>query len=304
MIVAVHKPSGSVESRSSLTSVRRHDVLEIWDDTRIQSGQDWRAQIDNAMENASAAILLVGAGFLASEFIRSCELPALLKAARTRGVRIFPLIIGYCAYNRSDLDPFQSFNKLDQPLEALATAAQNNILNNLAMEVDAAVRHATISIAVGMPDLPASVRAIRKHLQDTLTAFVAQCRRRDDLFEEITTRLKFHGNLEYERFFFRHFDEMTPEERFEFDQIRAITEGPMRAGNSAILEILNANPELLDEIPDLTPLRQHLVFWLNKYDKVFVNTNKMCVLYTGVEDGVPFPGGLDSKIAKWSARKS
>lgn len=43
-------------------------------------------------------------------------------------------------------------------------------------------------------------------------------------------------------------------------------------------------------------LRQHLVFWLNKFDRVFVNNKAMCLLYTGVEDGVPFPSYVDDVI--------
>ena len=141
--------------------------------------------------------------------------------------------------------------------------------------------------------------AIRRHLQDTLTAFGAQARRRDDLVKGITERLGFHNNLEYEKFFYRYYEQMTEEEKFQFDQVRAMTEGPLYDGNRSILEILNQNSELLDKIPALTLLRQHLVFWLNKYDKVFANNPKMCLLYTGVEDGVPFPVGLDATIARW-----
>lgn len=58
---------------------------------------------------------------------------------------------------------------------------------------------------------------------------------------------------------------------------------------------------LLDAMAQLTALRQHLVFWLNKYDRVFTLNRAMCVLYTGVEDGVPFPPGLDDTVARWLA---
>jgi hypothetical protein len=127
-------------------------------------------------------------------------------------------------------------------------------------------------------------------------------RRRDDLVYEITTRLKFSNNLEFEKFFYRYYEQMTDEEKFQFDQIRAMTEGPLYNGNRGILEILNQNPEILDKIPGFTALRQHLVFWLNKYDRVFANNPKMCLLYAGVEDGVPFPADLDAATTRWLAR--
>ena len=66
-----------------------------------------------------------------------------------------------------------------------------------------------------------------------------------------------------------------------------------------MLQVIEQQPDLLDEIPSLKELRQHLVFWLNKYDKVFAKTPEMCLLYTGVEDGVPFPDGIDRLVQVW-----
>jgi hypothetical protein len=152
------------------------------------------------------------------------------------------------------------------------------------------------------PDLRAAMKEIRRHLQDTGTAFRAQFRRREALVNAIERRLGIRTYLEYEKFFFRYHGEMNPEERFEFNQIRAITDGPMYGGNRAILEILDRNPALLEEVPELGALRTHLVFWLNKYEKVFTKTPEMCLCYAGVEDGVRFPPGVDQAIDDWLDR--
>ena len=45
------------------------------------------------------------------------ELPQLLEAAKTHGVRIFPLITHHVAYGRSALGKFQSFNPPESPLQ-------------------------------------------------------------------------------------------------------------------------------------------------------------------------------------------
>src|ERR1044072_540692 len=182
-----------------LAPLRRREKVDIWDDTRLQSGQEWLPEIKAAMERASAAILLVGPGFLASEFILSEELPTLLNAAKTRGVKIYPLIIGYSAYKRSELEPYQSFNEPDKPLESLAVAEQNRILNDLALAVDEAMRQSNVAPAKeahNEADLAAHVRTIQKRLQDTKTAIDAQYRRRNDLVDEITKRLGFRNDLQ------------------------------------------------------------------------------------------------------------
>jgi hypothetical protein len=92
---------------------------------------------------------------------------------------------------------------------------------------------------------------------------------------------------------------MSAEEKFEFRRIRALTEGPLYKGNLAALDLLSRHPSLVDRFPELADLQQHLIFWINKYERVFLQTPEMAVLYTGVEDAVPFPNGLDGKIRKW-----
>jgi hypothetical protein len=122
-----------------LAQARKRGGIDPWDDQRIQAGDDWRNSIDTSLQEAQAAILLVGPGFLTSDFISIQELPSLLASARTRGLRIFPLIVGWCDYEHSELMPFQVFNNIKTPLETLSVPDQNQLLNKLSAEVSQAV---------------------------------------------------------------------------------------------------------------------------------------------------------------------
>jgi hypothetical protein len=291
--------------RRYLAPLRGNDLVEIWDDSRIGAGSDWRAEIDTALQRATAAILLVGPDFLASDFIASKELPVLLDASKRRGTKLYPLVVGYCGYTRSVLEPYQAFNDPNVPLEALSTADQNKVLNDISMAVDEALRHAQPVVAQGpvrISDTHAAMKEIAENLDNAQTAFIAQARRRDALVATIRKRLGVGEVLQYEKFFFRFYDELDRMERFEFDQIRAMTEGPLYEGNKRILQIMERHPEVLDELPVLADLRQHLVFWLNKYEKMFLKRPEMCLLYTGVEDGVPFPDKAHRQVDQWLAK--
>ena len=73
-------------------------VLTVWDDLKIAAGGGWRTEIETAMEHARAAVLLISADFLISEFIRGTEVPRLLQRRAQDGLRVIPLIVHPCAW--------------------------------------------------------------------------------------------------------------------------------------------------------------------------------------------------------------
>ena len=137
------------------------------------------------------------------------------------------------------------------------------------------------------------------NLENTYVTFVAQARRRNELVKLITERLNIKRKQQYEKFFITYFDQMNKQERFIFDQIRAMTEGTLYQGNRNMLTLLESNPTLIREVPKLEDVRKHLTFWINKYHQVFLQRDDMCLLYVGVEDAVPFPSGIDQKVSDW-----
>jgi hypothetical protein len=64
-------------------------VIDLWVDTKINVGEKWKEKIQQALDRAAIAILLISADFLASDFIIDNELPPLLKAAEEKGNLFF-----------------------------------------------------------------------------------------------------------------------------------------------------------------------------------------------------------------------
>ena len=115
----------------------REGRVELWDDTRIKSGERWREEIRGALARAKVAVLLISADFYASDFIADKELPRLLEAERERGLVILGLHINHSRFDRDRvLSEYQTINTPDQPIEGLSKAQQEKVFDDLARRIE------------------------------------------------------------------------------------------------------------------------------------------------------------------------
>jgi internalin A len=119
--------------QTHLKPLVREGIIDLWDDTRIKTGADWRKEIEMALDSAKGAILLISADFLASDFIIDNELPPLLEAAERQGCRIVPVIVGPCLVKPlKPLSRFQAINSPKRPLTKMKKAEQEELLVKVA----------------------------------------------------------------------------------------------------------------------------------------------------------------------------
>lgn len=133
-----HKDSSWLSKVQTNLKVLKHNDydFELWDDTRIKTGDRWKIEIETALKDAGIAILIVSTDFLASDFIRNNELPTLLRNAQENGTRILPLIVRPCLFTKDKyLSEFQSVNSPNSPLSSLSEHQIENELVNLANDV-------------------------------------------------------------------------------------------------------------------------------------------------------------------------
>jgi len=94
-----HKDEEWKDRIAAQLAVLEHEgILEEWDDRKIGGGDEWYEQIQQAMDRACVAILLVSADFLNSDFIRREEVPKLLQRREQEGLRVFPVIVWPCPW--------------------------------------------------------------------------------------------------------------------------------------------------------------------------------------------------------------
>ncbi len=111
------------ELRKWLKPLEQQDLITIWDDMELKAGDDWRDKIEEALDSAKAAVLLISQDFLSSDFIINNELPPLLDNAKEKGLNIFWIAVSPSTVDDTEISKYQAVLK-EPPLDSLNPADQ------------------------------------------------------------------------------------------------------------------------------------------------------------------------------------
>ena len=110
--------------------------FSVWDDRQIEPGDDWFAEIERELNQADVAVMLISASFLRSSFIRTEEIPTLLRRRKQEGIRLIPLILRPCRWqNIKWLKTILGGYKDNVALSGLSEHQQEEALSNLAGKI-------------------------------------------------------------------------------------------------------------------------------------------------------------------------
>ena len=76
-----------------LRPLERAGRIDLWVDTRLAAGEDWQAEIERALKEATAVVLLISQDFLNSEFIQRRELPPVVARAEAGKLTLIPVFL-------------------------------------------------------------------------------------------------------------------------------------------------------------------------------------------------------------------
>jgi hypothetical protein len=111
-----------------LAPLERLELVHVWADTKIRAGDRWTTEIENALSESRAAILMITPGFMASQFIWEVEMPHIL-AHSEAGMQVFPLITKPCAWR---IEPrISSFQARPANGRALSVSAEPEVDSDL-----------------------------------------------------------------------------------------------------------------------------------------------------------------------------
>ena len=104
----------------------------VFDATKIGPGEEWRKEIDAALESAKVGVLLVSKAFLNSDFIDRHELLPILTAAKEGGLRILWVQLDVCIWKPTEIAKYQAVKKPVEPLSRMKENEYEEILAELA----------------------------------------------------------------------------------------------------------------------------------------------------------------------------
>jgi WD40 repeat protein len=119
-----------------LNALKLKEHYDVWDDSRIEIGVDWRTKIERALNEAVVAILMVSVNFLNSKFIDENEIPRIIERHEKEGLKVIPLFVKPCPWERVPwLAKFQGIPRNRKTLAEYDESNAVRILADLAKEI-------------------------------------------------------------------------------------------------------------------------------------------------------------------------
>jgi tetratricopeptide (TPR) repeat protein len=122
--------------RSHLGPIASLGSVSVWDDNKLQIGDDWKGDINSAIDACTIFILLVSRHSLSSKFILEVELPRIFPRWQSKQVRFCPIVVTPCHMENYEwLDALNRRPKNDQALSELSDATRDGEMKAIVGEI-------------------------------------------------------------------------------------------------------------------------------------------------------------------------
>lgn len=105
--------------KKATAALRRQNLLEAWDDSRIVAGDEWDDEIKTALREADIIFLLLSQDFLATDYIWDEEIKEAMRRHEAREARVVPILLRPCDWKGM---PFEKLQGLPRKGRYIASA--------------------------------------------------------------------------------------------------------------------------------------------------------------------------------------
>jgi len=135
--------------RKSLRPYEHMGELVVFSDRNVDHGDAWDACLKEQLRTASVVIVLVSDSLLASDYVRSSELPLILEREARGDLKLISVVLNSCDFDQisfkfpdweagpreARLSSFQSGARTDMPLNRMSPGEQDEVLTSVAKAV-------------------------------------------------------------------------------------------------------------------------------------------------------------------------
>ncbi len=89
-----------------LAPLEHEGLIEAWHDRELEAGDDFNAEIGDALERAEIILFLVSSDFLTSGYVNKVEIKKSLDRRNAGQARVIPIILRACDWRREPFGPF------------------------------------------------------------------------------------------------------------------------------------------------------------------------------------------------------
>jgi tetratricopeptide (TPR) repeat protein len=116
-----------------LNVLKKLALVDVWVDERIDAGASWYPEIQGALARSAAAVCLISANYLSSDFVLKEEVPYFLAQREQRGLLLLPVLVSECPWRLFEwIKATQMVPEGARPLDSLPDADRNTVLSHLA----------------------------------------------------------------------------------------------------------------------------------------------------------------------------
>ncbi len=109
--------------KTHLKIFERQHLIEVWDDSRINAGEEWDMAIKRELNAADIILLLVSADLLATDYVWDIEMQQAMQRHQNGLATFIPIIIRPCAWTGA---PFGILNALPEKGKPISTWANED----------------------------------------------------------------------------------------------------------------------------------------------------------------------------------
>jgi hypothetical protein len=126
-----------IEIEKGLKALGIKDTVTCWTDVAIECGSDWKREIESALARSKVFVCLLSTDFLASDFIRDVEIPAMV-SAQSKGGRILWVLSRSCAWDKSSFASLQAAYPTKKALNQLSRSNRDVALTRICKAIQEA----------------------------------------------------------------------------------------------------------------------------------------------------------------------